>query len=639
MKGFAAVALVVALGLLGCGGTAASEGGPSRHDTAEFHDPLLGISAQVPPGWSTRHARFGGGQLREDLSAASFPIDESSSLRTAVCRSDGSFPPPGGVGVLLYEHPALNGVKVNHLKGWFPPRPARSRLGKPGNEEGYYGFNIFFQDRRRALQAQVCLHRGSPFTERSRRQVEHFLDSLRFSRPGSQLIGHGTARSGCHAVFAGSGEPGWRRQATAAGPFGFSGAGREFLRIPHRERDGLFHTKMPALVEGHRSVELSVPTAERDRVGIEVVAARHPVDRVIFTPCEDKPRTIWAAGLALRDRAPVTLVARVGARVLRLRLGRVARRHPAVRSTHIGGRRPKLVVGRGSLWALTCESGCTAKSRPSSTRIVRIDPDSGRVIASARLRRGSDLVVGAEGVYVIDFWSGAVRRLDPRTLRVTAELRLRLPFEVEAGPDGRDFLPIDAVEADESLWVSTDRGVLARVGPDLGRVIATVRLPFDAGGGIAAGDGAVWTAQQLAGVYRVDPRTNRVVARIKVGPRPRRLAFQDVAVGGREVFALGVRTGRHRVSSGEEVLVRIDPSSDRVEAVTSLPRGAGTIFTYGAGALWVVGENGSEIYRIDPSTGKVTDRVDGTAIVSLAVSAARVWSASVEGVLRRLPNS
>jgi hypothetical protein len=117
-----------------------------------------------------------------------------------------------------------------------------------------------------------------------------------FSGPGPGAIGRGTARLGCHGVFIGSATPDWRRQASSAGPFGFAGAGRDFLRIPHRERDGLLHTEMPALVEGHRSVEVSVPAAERDRVGIEVVPAGHPVARVIFTPCEDKPRTIWAAG-------------------------------------------------------------------------------------------------------------------------------------------------------------------------------------------------------------------------------------------------------------------------------------------------------------------------------------------------------
>jgi hypothetical protein len=76
-----------------------------------------------------------------------------------------------------------------------------------------------------------------------------------------------------------------------------------------RSDDGLLHTKTPVLVEGQRSVVLSVPGDESDRVGIEAVSDHHArlLSRLRLDPCGDRPRTIWAAGVATRDHAPVIL--------------------------------------------------------------------------------------------------------------------------------------------------------------------------------------------------------------------------------------------------------------------------------------------------------------------------------------------
>lgn len=323
------ILLTLGLGLAGCGGGGASGSGPSRREATGFHDSLLGIRARVPAGWSARDARFGGRQLRLDLIASSSRISTppgsplTPSSHFSPCPSNTGTPPPGEVGVLLYEHPSLDGGGLAQHETWFSSRPDHFHLGNPSNEEGYYGFNLFFQDHGRALQAQVCLHRGSRFGARRRGQTERFLDSLSFSAPRPDPIGWGSATKTCHGVFAGSGERGWRRQAASAGPFGFGGAGRDFHRMPRRERDGLFHTKMPALVEGHRTVELSVPPDQRDRVGIEVVPEDHPLSRVIFRPCDDKLRTIWPAGLALANRSPLTLTVRVGTWVGDIKVGRV----------------------------------------------------------------------------------------------------------------------------------------------------------------------------------------------------------------------------------------------------------------------------------------------------------------------------
>jgi hypothetical protein len=135
-------------------------------------------------------------------------------------------------------------------------------------------------------------------------------------------LARGSRTVGCGAAIIGSGRPHWRSLSAAAGPFGFFGAGRDFLR-GSRQADGLLHAKMPAIVEGGVPVTVVVRRAQRRRAGIEVVGG-HPYARVRFVPCRGKPRTVWPAGLALRSRAMVTLRVLVGsAPPLTLQVGRV----------------------------------------------------------------------------------------------------------------------------------------------------------------------------------------------------------------------------------------------------------------------------------------------------------------------------
>lgn len=306
------------------------------------------------------------------------------------------------------------------------------------------------------------------------------------------------------------------------------------------------------------------------------------------------------------------------------------------RSVDLGGRLLELTTGRGSLWALTCERKCTAQHRPSVGRVVRIDPHSGRVISAMTLRGAAGLAVGRPGVFVIDFWRDNVRRLDPATLRVAAKLGLVLPFELVPGDD--EFLPYDVAVTKKAIWVSTARGVVARLDPSGSRVVATVRLPFDAGGEIATDDGALWIAESLAGVYRVDSEANRVEAGLRIGPPRQRLSINEVLVGGGKVFAVGVRT-RRDVALGENALARIDPGSNRVEAVTALPAGP-LALAYGNGSLWAARFGGTSVDRIDPSTGKVRDRISARVGTALIVAGGRLWTASRDGTVRqiRTPN-
>ena len=122
-------------------------------------------------------------------------------------------------------------------------------------------------------------------------------------------------------MIDGSGSADWRRTSLDAGPLGVL---EHPLSHMSRTHNGQLVTKMPALVEGHDPVTLSVPQRLRDRVFIYYGFHEGPegqrstgldgpgFSEVVFEPCTDKPRTIWPGGIRIKGRAPVRLLVRSG---------------------------------------------------------------------------------------------------------------------------------------------------------------------------------------------------------------------------------------------------------------------------------------------------------------------------------------
>ncbi|HYP56338.1 MAG TPA: hypothetical protein VEQ41_08590 [Solirubrobacterales bacterium] len=143
-----------------------------------------------------------------------------------------------------------------------------------------------------------------------------------------QAASPATTVADCDYVQHGSGAADWRSRSTAAGPLGFL---RGSLQRMTETRNGQLVTKMPATVEGHRTVTLSVPRSLQHRVflyyGREGArgARRGPgFSEVVFEPCEEKPRTVWPGGIRVKGRKAVRLTVRVEGRpdAIPLRLGR-----------------------------------------------------------------------------------------------------------------------------------------------------------------------------------------------------------------------------------------------------------------------------------------------------------------------------
>ena len=299
-------------------------------------------------------------------------------------------------------------------------------------------------------------------------------------------------------------------------------------------------------------------------------------------------------------------------------------------SLRLGGNVLQLVSGQGSLWVLTCDRGCSGQGKRSVGRIVRIDPRSGRVVGSAVLARPGAIAVGARGVDATDFWHDTVRRLDPRTLRVTRVLKLELPFFITTSRT-RDnaFLPIQIAVGSAAVWIATDRGALARADLDLRHVVAIVRLPFDAFGGIATDARDVWVGESLLGLYRVSGQTNRVVARIQVGPTSGRLVPTRLFAAVGELLAVGEWADGNTLTN-RNGFARIDRRHNRVEAITALPPGP-LATTYGNGSLWLGRLGSTVLERIDPDSGRVLRRYPAHIGIALAFAGGHVWTASRQG--------
>jgi streptogramin lyase len=162
-----------------------------------------------------------------------------------------------------------------------------------------------------------------------------------------------------------------------------------------------------------------------------------------------------------------------------------------------------------------------------------------------------------------------------------------------------------------------------------------LRLPAEAFQAIATAPGAVWLSESLLGLYRVDTRTGRVVARIPIGPREHRFVAVQLIVSGRRLLALGEWTNAG-TATNHNGLDRLDPRSNRVAPPTAVPSGRLTA-AFGDGSLWVGRVNSHMLDQIDPGSGRVIRRLQSEIGVELAFAGGRLWTVSRDGNLERVP--
>src|SRR5919198_763469 len=201
----------------------------------------------------------------------------------------------------------------------------------------------------------------------------------------------------------------------------------------------------------------------------------------------------------------------------------------------------------------------------------------------------------------------------PLLHRCAARYRQRLSV-------GRHVLRVRAVDG------RGRRSALTRV---VVQVVKGARLrEIEVGGrpfSLAEAAGSLWIANFLSGaVERLDPATNRVVARISVGGEP-----YGLAAGGGSVWV---------GNNGSDSVARIDTATNRVVATIPIgDRPVGSCYDEGSGSAWVADFGDSAVTRISPATNVVTAR----AVVpgeheDVAFGFGSVWIPSEEGTVARL---
>jgi virginiamycin B lyase len=175
-----------------------------------------------------------------------------------------------------------------------------------------------------------------------------------------------------------------------------------------------------------------------------------------------------------------------------------------------------------------------------------------------------------------------------------------------------------------SLWVGAwrDREVV-RIDPRSNRVVARFPVGGRNPAGLAVDAGTVWVVHpDTDEVVRLDLRTGRVVARIKLGSLP-----LQVAPGDRRFLPslVAVGAGAGWIATGRGAVARIDPASNRVVAVIKLAHKGPAGIAVAGRIVWVAeGDHG--VARIDAATNRLlrTIRLDVQAD-RVAADGGTIW--------------
>jgi virginiamycin B lyase len=198
---------------------------------------------------------------------------------------------------------------------------------------------------------------------------------------------------------------------------------------------------------------------------------------------------------------------------------------------HVGHSPEGIAITQNTVWTANHRADWTSGAPAATGKyyISRVDPSSNtetaRVLVEVRPTKGdshgywccgpSSITTAAGALWLTDpqeVGSGTVIRVDPATNAVTARISFENSKAVACG---------QIVGDDAAIWVesSCDNTYVARINPQTNTITAAI----DTGNpttGIALGFGSVWVTAAgpfgVTGLNRIDPATNKIVARTKL---------------------------------------------------------------------------------------------------------------------------
>jgi DNA-binding SARP family transcriptional activator len=245
----------------------------------------------------------------------------------------------------------------------------------------------------------------------------------------------------------------------------------------------------------------------------------------------------------------------------------------------------RMRFGLGALWGLE-----------DPGELLQIDPSRMRLKRTIPIGFAGDIAVAGNGVWVSGDTNTLVR-VDP--IYGTIAQRIRLPRNGLDQPRNGGGVAFGA----GSVWASQGHSRVLRIDPSGERIQRVFDIPEAVV--LAFGGGALWVASsELGRLTKIDPRTNAIVASVRVGP-----SICCLAVGGGYVWAAN-DSGIWKISG-----------DGRPIAVTELPSEAGEM-SYGEGALWAT--SAGQVIRVDARSGRAKRWHIGYSLNGIAAAGGRV---------------
>jgi streptogramin lyase len=304
--------------------------------------------------------------------------------------------------------------------------------------------------------------------------------------------------------------------------------------------------------------------------------------------------TAWTGTLVSKQRLG-TVTARNGVTTQAVAVRRAGRNRYRLRAVFPFSGRWQLSATRRRLGVVTVRPTPPLVSALPTAQAFRLCGGTGPPYPQYALSRDP----GTGALWAACRQQARLHRISPATGETRAILRLTsTPYSIAAGLG--------------AVW-SAERGpVVNRIDLRTGRGTTAV-----SGGGFSyiwTAAGSVWAADDEAGaLMRYDPSGRRVVATIPTGN-----GASALAEGAGRIWIVNHRDG---------TLQRIEPATNASTALGRLPGDAPERMTYAEASLWVTGR-GTDLLRVDPATGAVQATIDvGAGAIDVAAAAHSIWVA------------
>jgi virginiamycin B lyase len=165
---------------------------------------------------------------------------------------------------------------------------------------------------------------------------------------------------------------------------------------------------------------------------------------------------------------------------------------------------------------------------------------------------------------------------------------------------------------EDADWVQS----VHRIDPKTNKEVAIVPVPGDPCSGLAFGFGSLWVP--LCGkpnsMVRVDPRTNRISAKLLIGP------------AGDEGGIAASNDSIWIITDDAGTLVRIDPVTNKARQKVSIAAGSYNPF-FSEGVIWITGGGANILTAVDASSGAVLATIPvGPKPRFIAAGGGSIWT-------------